>query len=689
VSTSNRSQTAPLVLGLTVFTSAFLLFLVQPLIAKQILPWFGGSAAVWTTCLVFFQVALLAGYAYAHTTTRRFGLRTQVAIHGILLAVSLLMLPIVVGAKWKPQAGQDPAWQIVWLLDATIGLPYFLLSTTGPLVQVWFARAFATFSVYRLFALSNFASLLALLAYPFLIEPWVRLEAQAWAWSAAYVAFAALCIASGILTLRSADTQRAAPGSPAAVQPAMSTANAGEESPSPSTWDHLIWLSLSAIGSWLLLAVTNHITQNVASIPFLWIVPLSLYLMTFILAFDREGLYRRAWILGPLAAVVCAAAYGLHGTSVTLNIKVAIPLYLGALFAACMFLHGELAGLRPAPRHLTSFYLMIALGGALGALGVGFVAPHVFVGYHELGLGLVVLAVFAAFLLRGNVLASTAAILVVGVTGYYFYRQIAEVRVDARVLMRNFYGTLKTRDTGSEFQPGSVRRLVHGVILHGEQYLAYERRLEITTYYGHTSGVGLTFSHLLPNRPRRIGVVGLGTGTLAAFGRAGDTFRFYELNPQVLDLAQREFGYLSEGEGRSEVVLGDARLSLERESARNYDLIVIDAFSSDAIPTHLLTKEAMAVYLRHLHPDGIIAFHVTNRFLDLAPVVRAISDVHGLTSVLVSDEVAEDDSLASTDWALVSRDPARFKGDAVAGLVTPITPSLSTSLHSTRSPSPR
>lgn len=664
---------APVVLGLTVFASAFLLFLVQPLIAKQILPWFGGSAAVWTTCLVFFQVALLAGYAYAHTTTRRFRLRTQVIIHTALLMCSVLMLPIVVGAKWKPAPGRDPAWQIVWLLDATIGLPYFLLSTTGPLVQVWFTRTVATQSVYRLFALSNLASLLALLAYPFLIEPWFRLETQAWAWSGGYAVFALLCIASGVLTLRAPQAVHSGVRASDAGTDARA-AFAGDERPAPSSADHVLWLLLAAIPSWLLLAITNHITQNVASIPFLWIVPLSLYLLTFILAFEREGWYSRKWLLGPVALIVCGAAYGLPGTDVALNIKLAIPLYLGALFASCLFLHGELASLRPAPRHLTGFYLMIALGGALGALGVGFVAPHVFVGYYELAVGLVALSVFAAVLLRKTPVAFVAALVVVGVTVYYGYRQIADIRLDARVMMRNFYGTLKTRDTGPEFQPGSVRRLVHGVILHGEQYLAYERRLEPTTYYGPSSGVGLAVNLLLPQRLRRIAVVGLGTGSMAAWGRTGDSLRFYEINPQVLDLATREFGYLSEGAGQSEVVLGDARLSLEREEPRNYDLIVIDAFSSDSIPTHLLTKESMVVYLRHLHPDGVIAFHVTNRFLNLAPVVRAIAEANGVHAVIVSDDVGADESLASTDWALVSRDAARFKDDAIAGLVTEITP---------------
>ena len=673
------SARAPALLGLTVFTSAFLLFLVQPLIAKQILPWFGGSAAVWTTCLVFFQVTLLAGYSYAHAVTR-LRLRAQVTLHGMLLVVSALTLPITVGHSWRPAPGQEPTLQIVGVLGTTIGLPYIMLSTTGPLVQAWFARTFVAHSVYRLFALSNLASLFALLAYPFLIEPWVAVEVQAWAWSSGYAVFAACCIASGVLTLRFVHAPDAplVPTAPPSLDEPAAPSSRGTAGPAgggsaPSALDAATWLLFAALGSWLLLAVTNHITQNIASMPFLWIAPLSLYLCTFILAFDREGCCRRTWLLAPLAVVVCAAAYGLHGTAVTLNIKLAIPLYLAALFAGGLFLHGEVAALRPAPGHLTGFYLMLALGGALGALGVGVVAPQVFAGYYELGLGLVMLAIVAAVVLRKAPIACAVAVVVAGVTTYYWYLQIADVRDHARVLTRNFYGILKTRDTDPEFRSDSVRQLVHGAILHGEQFLVSERRLEPTTYYGPTFGVGLAINHLLPLGPRRIGVIGLGTGTIAAWGRAGDVLRFYELNPQVIDLAEREFWYLREGPGRSETVLGDARLSLEREAPQQYDLIAIDAFSSDAIPVHLLTREAMAVYLRHLRPDGIVAFHVTNRFLNLAPVVRSVAESHGLHAVLVADE--EGDGVSSrTDWALVSRDASRIRSGPIAGLIAEISP---------------
>ncbi|MGE3706606.1 MAG: spermidine synthase [Vicinamibacterales bacterium] len=663
---------APILLALTVFASAFLLFLVQPLVAKQILPWFGGSAAVWTTCLVFFQVALLAGYAYSHRTTSRLTLRRQITLHGTLLILSLLSLPIIVGSRWKPAAGEDPTRQILWLLTGVIGLPYFLLSTTGPLVQAWFARVFAGSSVYRLFALSNLASLLALLAYPFLLEPWIPVRVQAWAWSIGYVVFAVLCLASGVLTLRATDR----PDGPVIPQPSVADRAAlvdPADEAAPIRRDQAMWLLLSALGSWLLLAVTNHITQNIASIPFLWIAPLSLYLLTFILAFDRQGWYRRAWLLPPLAAVAGYAAYGLQSTALTLNIKLAIPLYLALLFGACLFLHGELALQRPAPRHLTGFYLMIALGGALGALGVGVVAPQVFTAYYELGFGLVALAALAAVQLRTRRLAMAAALVMCGVTGYYWYRQIADVRTDARILARNFYGTLKTRDTGPADSEYSVRRLIHGIILHGEQYLAPQRRLEPTTYYSGTSGVGLAASLLIPQHDRRVGVIGLGTGTMAAWGRPGDVFRFYEINPQVIYIARNEFGFLREGQARSEIVVGDARLSLEREAPQGYDLLVIDAFSSDSIPTHLVTTEAMQVYLRHLKPKGIVAFHVTNRFLDLAPVVGAVAEANGLHAVLLSDSV-EEDLTSATDWALVSRDPSVFEDEAIKTLVSRIEP---------------
>jgi len=646
--------------ALTIFTSAFLLFLVQPISAKQILPWFGGSAAVWTTCLVFFQFLLLFGYAYSDWTTRKLAPRRQIVVHVVLLAASLASLPIIPDAAWKPHGDDDPTWRILGLLAATIGLPYFLLSTTGPLVQAWFARSFPAGTVYRLFALSNFASLLALIAYPFAIEPWVTTQQQSYGWTAGYVAFVLLCIGAAFYSLRGY-ARDAAPAE-------ESAANGG---PAPKAGDYVLWLVLSAMGSFMLLGVTNHITHDVASVPFLWILPLTLYLVTFILCFEGRGWYQRHVFLGPLLVIVGAMAWALNSHGGIQDIKEAIPLFSIGLFVCCMFFHGELANLKPAPRHLTTFYLMVSLGGALGGVLVGFVAPKLFNTYYEFGVGLVVTLLLAAYLtLRLTPLVAVAAALVAGFTGYHVFNYVQTLSQDTRVMTRNFYGTLRVKDVGDEKSKDGVRRLMHGVIMHGEQYLAPERRAEATTYYGPNSGVGRIIQASM-GAPLRIGVIGLGAGTLATYGRKGDVYRFYEINPQVIDIARREFFFLNGSAARIETVLGDARLEMEREPAQQYDVLVIDAFSSDSIPVHLMTREAMMVYLKHLKPGGVLAFHVTNRFLKLAPVVKRIADEFRLASALIIDDDADSD-LAKTDWMLVTRDPARLKPEIIAGAASEI-----------------
>jgi SAM-dependent methyltransferase len=653
------TQAMPLY-ALTIFISSFLLFLIQPLIAKQILPWFGGSAAVWSTCLAFFQFVLLAGYAYSDWTTRKLAPRTQAILHTLLLAAGMLTLPVLAQAGWKPAGGEDPALRILGLLCATIGLPYFLLATTGPLVQAWFARTFPIGTVYRLFALSNFASLLALVSYPFAIEPWVSTAWQAYAWSIAFAAFALLCMGTALYSMR-LQTRFAA------VQPAINQAIDG---PAPTWREYALWLTLPALGTWMLLAITNHITQNIASIPFLWLLPLTLYLVSFIICFEHERWYRR-WIFVPLllpALGVCA--YGLQSTEITLNIMIAIPLYLAGLFTCCMFCHGELAAMKPAPRHLTTFYLMISLGGAIGGLLVGVAAPRLFQSYYELGAGFVVMALVAGVVLRrAHIALQIFALGVCIACGYFFFLQVKHEYADTRVLQRNFYGTLRTRDTGPASDPNSMRRLIHGVIMHGEQYLAPERRDEPTSYYGPDSGIGIALR--LATSPKRAGIIGLGAGTLAVYGDAGDVFRFYDINPQVIDIAQREFSFLKDSAAQIETVLGDARLNLEREPAQRLDVLAIDAFSSDAIPVHLITREAMAVYLQHVKPDGIIAFHVTNRFLKLAPVVQMIAGHYGLASALIIDD-AELGDLAKSDWVLVSRDRKRLERSEIASVASPI-----------------
>jgi SAM-dependent methyltransferase len=644
--------------ALTIFTSAFLLFLVQPIIAKQILPWFGGSAAVWTTCLVFFQFLLLAGYAYADWTTRKLSPRAQVALHVALLAVSLASLPIIPGAGWKPAGDEDPTWRILGLLTVTMGLPYFLLSTTGPLVQAWFARTFPAGTVYRLFALSNFGSLLALLSYPFAFEFWVPTRVQSWAWSAAYVAFAGLCAASAVYGARTAAHREQTPVSP--VFP--------ESGPAPGAGDYAAWLLYSAMGAFMLLAVTNHITHDVASVPFLWILPLTLYLLSFILCFEGRGWYQRLIFLGPLLVVVAAMAYALHAERGLMDIKEAVPLTMVGLFVICMFFHGELAACKPAPRYLTRFYLMVSLGGALGGLAVGLVAVKLFNTYYEFGIGLVATLVIAAYVTRNMHSAVPMLVLIaVGFSGYHIYAHIADITRDARIMTRNFYGALRVKDSGTG--KDLSRRLVHGAIMHGEQYLAPERRNEATTYYGATAGITPVLRALGP--AARVGVIGLGTGTLAVYGRKDDVYRFYEINPQVIEIARSEFSFLGDSAARIETVLGDARLAMEREAPQDYDVLVVDAFSSDSIPVHLITREAMDVYLRHVKPGGIVAFHVTNRFLNLAPVVKGIADARGLHTALISDD-AEDSDLSRTDWVLVTRSKAALERPGIAKVTSAI-----------------
>jgi len=428
--------------------------------------------------------------------------------------------------------------------------------------------------------------------------------------------------------------------------------DARADDPSPS--QYCLWLALPAMSSWLLLAVTNHITQNVAAIPFLWILPLALYLMTFSIAFDHQRWYQREVFVLPMLGLLVACAMRLPDSDLDPDIRIAIPLYGAGLFMCSLFCHGELARLKPPPRHLTRFYLMLSLGSAIGAIAVGVVAPRVFSGYWELGIGLTLTALLAVVTLRrAFVVLPVAAIGVAAACGYYTYIERRDYRSGAHLLVRSFYGSLRTLDMIPPDVPEAVRQLIHGTIIHGQQGLAPEQRTNPTAYYGPTSGVGRVLQ-TMTGSGRRIAMIGLGAGTIAAWGRAGDVVRFYEINPQVVDVARREFSFLGDSAATIEIALGDARLSLAREPAQAFDLLAVDAFSGDAIPVHLLTQEAMAVYLRHLKPEGVLAFHVTNHFLKLAPVVKQIADASGLASALVVDEL-DTDLLFKSDWVLVTR----------------------------------
>ena len=624
----------------TIFLSSFLLFMVQPLIARLILPWFGGTAAVWTTCMLFFQTVLLAGYAYAHATNARLAPRTQALVHTILLVVALALLPIAPREYWKPLGEEEPVSYILLLLVATVGLPYFLLSATSPLLQAWFARARPGKDPYRLFAISNLASVLALVGYPFVVEPYLGNEQQVWVWSGLFVVFALLC--AGVSWIGSADGV------------VTQVANEEAEKP-PSRADYALWLSLSAVGSVMLLAVTNHITQNIASIPLLWLAPLTLYLVTFILAFEGRSLYRPMYWWSVVLVWTGGMVWLLVDKDHQFDLWLQLGIYLSGLFVACMFCHGELYRSRPQARYLTAFYLTISAGGALGGLLVAVVAPLVFNGYFELGVGLVALALLASVRFAGLNLSARIASLAVllGAAGCAVYDGI-HYQKDVTVSSRNFYGVMRVKEYGTPGGDDHLRRLLHGVILHGEQYLHGARRHTATTYYQETSGIGVAILSLRDRAANRVGVIGLGTGTIASYGRPGDTYRFYDINPQVVTVAKRAFTYLSDSGARIEIAIGDARLNLEREPAQGFDVLAVDAFSSDSIPVHLITREALEVYLRHMKPDGIVAFHVSNRFLNLVPVVARIAAENKAHAVLV-DEESEEDRTTST-WVLVSRD---------------------------------
>jgi spermidine synthase len=619
----------------TIFLSSFLLFLVQPIIAKQILPWFGGSAAVWTTCLVFFQSVLLAGYAYADWTMR-LGARRQAMLHAGLLAASLACLPILASSGWKPQGDEAPVARILLLLAATIGLPYFLLSTTTPLLQAWYWRRWRAAVPYRLFALSNLASLTALIGFPIAFEPAFDLKQLAWGWSSLFAVFAILCAGTAWLSVNGFERQER----PAVSHPL-----------SLKTQFH--WLALAAMGSVMLLAVTNHVTQNISSVPFLWLLPLALYLLTFILAFDHPRWYLRRSSIAALGLMVPAMAWAIP----SLDLELAVPLYFAGLFVACLFCHGELARLRPDPAHLTRFYLMISLGGAAGAVLVAIFAPLLLRGYFELGIALVALSGLLMMGLRKRAIWAGVAVMV-ATTGFVL-RGAYDYMDGVRAIERDFYGVVRTAD---HEQPIPYRVMYHGAIMHGGQLLGDSFRNTPADYFGPGSGYGRVFASLRelePKKPLAVGIIGLGAGVVGSWMRPGDRLVFYEISPRVVDIARREFTFLADTAAKTEVVLGDGRLSLEREPPRGYDVLGIDAFSGDSIPMHLVTREAMALYVKHLKPDGVIVFQATNRFVDLLPVVKRLAGELGFEAVNVSDvpeaEFGPEYWYSSTDQVIVTR----------------------------------
>jgi len=646
--------------ALTILVSAFLLFQVEPLIAKIILPWFGGVAAVWTVCLLFFQLVLLLGYLYAHLLTR-VSLRMQGWLHAVFLVASIFVLPILPKDSWKPAGPEHPAAHILWVLALTVGLPFFLLSATSPLLQAWLASAGRDSGVYRFYALSNAGSLLGLLSYPMLVEPRLSTLRQAWSWSVAYAAFAVAC---GAIALASRGSESARP-----PQEALLTR---------SNWStRTLWTALPACSSALLLAITNHISQNIAAVPFLWIIPLSLYMVSFILCFSGRHWYHRMLILRLLGVALGCMAYALSSSLTSLPLWILISLFCAGLFVCCMFCHGELARLRPDPSQLTSFYFLSSLGSVAGATFVAILAPQIFSGFYELHVTLGACALLAVIVHRRDpaspiqqahwrparwVLHALAATVMIGL--FFLARTDS---ADTNRMVRNFYGVLRVSE---ETLPSVVvlkgdeqlghsedlrfRRLMNGTITHGLQFLAPARRDQPVSYYAKNSGVGVAFAALAPRGPLRAGVVGLGIGTIAAYGRTGDEFTFYEINPLVVKLAQQDFSFLQDSKAHIAFKMGDARLILERQPPQQFDLLAVDAFSSDAIPVHLLTVEAFQLYFRHLRPDGILAMHISNRHLYLEPVVAAAAQNLGKDAVLITNPDDDENQIFLARWVLLA-----------------------------------
>ena len=654
--------------AITIFLGAFLLFQVQPLIGKFILPWFGGGSSVWTTCMLFFQWLLLGGYLYTHWTSVKPSPRAQATIHLFVLGLSALFLPIIPDIDWKPTPDHQPTLRILLLLAATVGAPYFVLATTGPLIQRWFNLSQPEGNPYRLYALSNIGSLLALVSYPFAFEPWLGRVHQAHAWSAGMVLFI-FCCGWCAWKIRQAD-----PGAEPPPQPQGHSRSAAH--PAPITpLQRSLWITLPAAASLLLLASTNKICLDVASFPFLWILPLSLYLLSFIICFDRPNWYFRPVWISLLVLSFCAVILVMEeklGDTIVQQLTV----YSVVLFVGCMVCHGELFRLKPPPASLTGYYLMISVGGALGGLLAAVAAPLLLDGYYEFHVSLILVALLllAVFFVDPNSpfhrgrprVAWTVLLTMPALLAWGLSRDIGNSRANAIDLSRNFYGALTVIEYDRDLENGHHFLLRHGGITHGLQVVDSWASTEPTTYYTHDSGIGLAMRALPKESMRRIGVVGLGTGTMAAHGKAGDIMRIYEIDPAVVELARRRFTYLNDSEAELEIILGDARLSMEREPPQEYDILVVDAFSSDAIPVHLITREAFEIYWRHLKPDGVLAMHISNLHLKLEPVVSALAREFDYEAWQIANLTDDEDWWAYySDWALITRNKAFLNHEAV------------------------
>jgi hypothetical protein len=643
--------------GSAVFLGSFLLFLIEPMAAKQLVPVFGGSAAVWITCLVFFQAALLVAYLYAHWLANR----PRWTLHLVLLC-----LAVASAVVWTTQkidlshASNHPIHSIFAALGISIGLPSLMLGATSPLLQVWLARIETGGIPYRLYALSNLASLLALAAYPSLIEPNLTLHAQRLLWLCGFASFA---LVSAVLTWRTR----------LAIQPVLQAKQEDESQITPAPLTHkILWVLLPMGAAMQLSAVTSYLTANIAAIPLLWILPLAVYLITIILAFEFHRLFPRAIVTRFLVVMLAGLGYMLSNVNASVPISIGMIFFLLEVFIACLFCHTEAYALRPErASESTLFYLLFAAGGALGSFLIGIASPLIFSINFDLPLTFLVTALLALAVTWKShwgqrLLWSTASILLF----VLIFVITRDLKRDTPVAVRNFYGSLRVRQNFG--YPGAVMRtLTNGNIQHGTQIFTTELSHTPTTYYAEDSGVGLALRFCCAERPRNIGVVGLGVGTIAAYGKPGDRIRFYEINPAVQPIARNLFTYIRDSAAQVTIVEGDGRASLTRESPKNFDVLVIDAFSGDAIPLHLLTVEAMALYRRHLAPGGILAIHVSNQHVDLEPEVALLAKASGMTARILTSPTNNQRGEFVSSWMLLTDNGAFFTQPDVAHASSP------------------
>ena len=717
-----RSGAVVALFSLTLFVNAALLFAVQPMFSKMVLPLFGGTPSVWNTCMLFFQTALLGGYLYAHVTTRWLDVRKQSLLQLVLFALTFLTLPVAVAAGWRPTGSTMPVWWLAALLAVSLGAPFFMLATGAPLLQRWFSESGhpSAENPYFLYAASNLGSMVALVSYPIVIEPKLRLEQQSHLWTATYVVLVALIgicalvtrrrIRAGVLSatgLVSADATAADMDALSAMPLERSRTDADRL----TVRRRVRWVLLSFVPSSMLLAVTTYLATDVASIPLLWIVPLALYLLTFVIVFARKLVIiphsYAVWLQPPFLLMLAGSIALMMQRSVTSL----APAHLLAFFLTALVCHGELAKDRPTVSHLTEFYLWLSVGGVLGGIFNVIVAPQLFNSVLEYPIAIVLAAALRPTLAKRRPIdreldfilpAALCVVIVVAMRlgfppkGWGDKANVWVFAVYAIVVLgfqrhairfalgvaAIFVGAAigRGRDTTLLFQGRSFfgvyrvmaypkhHALQNGTTTHGGQSIFPQFATEPLTYYHRDGPLGQSFAWLMrKTADRRVAIVGLGTGTIACYGHSNETWTFYEIDPLIERIAfnPKYFTYLRDCPPAKRIVLGDARLSLQQAPDSSYDFIILDAFSSDAIPVHLMTREALQLYLRKLAPGGAIAFHISNRYLRLEPVLAEIARDARVAGIIGIDESLTPTQVASfkmtSKWVVLARSAKDLK----------------------------